>query len=255
MRGILVREVAMRRILPVLIGCILLAFPGFAQRGGGHGGGGGGMRGGGGGMRGGGSVGARGFSGGGFRGGGAIRGGGFRGGYRGIGGYRGRNGFRGYYGYPFYYSGLYGGFCDSYFSDCGAYGYGGDSGYGYPDYGGADYGGYPSYGAPSYSSPNPQVLIISNQTPPPPVMVQSPPAPSAWNAGPNDQTRKYDEPLFLLAMNDGTIRAVLAYWVDGATVHYVTMDHMQKQTPLASLDRTLSVRLNRERNVTFSLPG
>ena len=56
-------------------------------------------------------------------------------------------------------------------------------------------------------------------------------------------------------MNDGTIRAVLAYWVDGATVHYVTMDHEQKQTPLSSLDHGLSERLNRERNVTFRLPG
>ncbi len=65
----------MRRTLPVLIGCVLLALPGLAQRGG-HGGGGGGMRGGGGGMRGGG---------GGFRGGGGGSGavadirGGFRG--------------------------------------------------------------------------------------------------------------------------------------------------------------------------------
>jgi hypothetical protein len=33
------------------------------------------------------------------------------------------------------------------------------------------------------------------------------------------------------------------------------MEHEQKQTPLASLDRSLSVRLNRERNVTFQLPG
>jgi len=32
------------------------------------------------------------------------------------------------------------------------------------------------------------------------------------------------------------------------------MDHEQKQAPLASVDRLLSARLNRERNVTFSLP-
>jgi hypothetical protein len=37
----------MRRILPVIITCFVLAAPVFAQRGGGHGGGGGGMRGGG----------------------------------------------------------------------------------------------------------------------------------------------------------------------------------------------------------------
>jgi hypothetical protein len=234
----------MRRILPVVIGCVLLAIPGFAQRGGGHGGGGGGMRGGG-------SVGARGFSGGGSRGGTAFRGGGYRGGFRGIGGFRGRIGFRGLYGYPYYYGGFYGAYCDPFFSDCGYYGDYGSAGYGYPD----------SYSAPSpdygygSGSASPQVLIISNQTPPPPVFVQSPPAPSAWNSGPAGQGAKYEDQLFLLAMKDGTIRAVLAYWVDGITVHYVTMDHEQKQTPLSSLDHGLSVRLNRERNVTFSLPG
>jgi hypothetical protein len=195
---------------------------------------GGGMRGGGGSFRGGGG-GFRG-GGGGFRGGGSFRGGGF---HR-IGGFRGGYGFRGYYG----------GFYDPYLWDYG--GDYGDSGYAYPDYGATDYGGYTSYGAPS---PSPQVLIISNQTPPQPVVVQPPPAPAVWNSGPTAQAKKYEDQLFLLAMKDGTIRAVVAYWVDGMTVHYVTMDHEQKQTPLSSLDHSLSERLNRERNVTFRLPG
>jgi hypothetical protein len=98
-------------------------------------------------------------------------------------------------------------------------------------------------------------VIISNQTPPPPVVVQSPPAPAVWDAGPATQAKKYEDTLFLLAMKDGTIRAVVAYWVDGATVHYVTMDHEQKQAPLSALDHSLSERLNRERNVSFRLPG
>ena len=63
------------------------------------------------------------------------------------------------------------------------------------------------------------------------------------------------EPLYLLAMRDGTIRAVLSYSADGAALHYVTLDHEQKQVPLSSLDRALSERLNRERNVPFKLPG
>lgn len=228
----------MRRILPVFIACVLVAIPGLAQRGGGHGGGGG-MRGGGGGMHAGGGGGFRG-------GGGGYRGGGYRGGYRGIGGYRGRYG---YYGNFYYYPWLYGGLYYPFLWDTG---WGWDYGdYGYPDY------GYP-YQAPSYSSPSPQVLIISNQPPAPQPIIAEPPPSAAWNAGPTTsqtQPGKYEEPLYLLAMNDGTIRAVLAYWVDGSTVHYVTMDHEQKQTPLGSLDRGLSERLNRERNVTFQLPG
>jgi hypothetical protein len=236
----------MRCFLPVAIGCVLLAFPLFAQRGGGGHGGGGGMHGGGSSMHAGfsGRGGSSFRGGGGFRGGNGFRGGGFRGGFRGIGGFRGRYGYGG-----FYYPWLYGGLWDPFWSDYGNYNDYGDYGYGSPDY------GYPAYPAPTYSEPSPGLMIISNQTPPQPVVVQGPPAPSVWNAGPTTQASKYEEPLYLLAMKDGTIRAVLAYWVDGATVHYVTMDHEQKQTTLASLDRGLSVRLNRERNVTFQLPG
>jgi hypothetical protein len=239
----------MRRILPVLFSCVLLVVPSFGA---GHGGGGG-HSGGGGGMRGGGGGGMR-SGGGGFRAvggyrGGGYRGGGYRGGFRGnYGGYRSRFGYGGFY--PGYY-----GYYNPFLWDTGFGWDYGDSGYGSPDYGYPD-SGYPqSGGYPSYAAPNPQVLVISNQTPPQPVIVQPPPPPAAWNAGPSAQSKKYEDTLFLLAMRDGTIRAVLAYWVDGATVHYVTMDHDQKQTPLSSLDRSLSERLNRERNVTFSLPG
>jgi hypothetical protein len=236
----------MRRILPVLIGCVLLAVPGFGAGhgggGGGHGGGGGARGGGGGGMRGGGGA---------FRSGGGFRSGGYRGGFRGnYGGFRGRFGYGGYPGFYGYYN--------PYLWDTGFGWDYGDSGYGYPDsgYGYPDNGGYPSYAAPNpYAASSPQVLIISNQTPPPPMIVQGPPAPAVWEAGPTAQTKKYEDTLFLLAMKDGTIRAVLAYWVEGMTVHYVTMDHEQKQTPLSSLDHSLSERLNRERNVTFRLPG
>jgi len=239
----------MRRILPVAFGCVLLAVPLFAQRGGGGRGGGGGHMGGGG---------AHFSGGGGFRGGSAFRGGsGFRGGtafrgnsFRTFNGFR--NGFRGRFGYGYggyYYPWLYGAYWNPFWGDFGDYGdYYGDP---YSDYGYTGDGGY------SYAQPSPQVLIISNQTPPPEGFAPPPPAPAVWNATPSAaaQAKKYEEPLYLLAMNDGTIRAVLAYWVDGTTVHYVTMDHVQKQTSLGSLDRGLSERLNRERNVAFQLPG
>jgi hypothetical protein len=104
-------------------------------------------------------------------------------------------------------------------------------------------------------------MIISNSpygypaAPPPEVAPpQQPPAPALREYRPAPQEQKYETPLFLIAFKDGTIRAVLAYWVDGTTVHYVSMDHEQKQAPLASVDRDLSERLNRERNVTFRLP-
>ena len=104
-------------------------------------------------------------------------------------------------------------------------------------------------------------MIISNSpygyppaTAPEFAPVPEPPAPVVREYAPAAPAEKYETPLFLLAFKDSTIRAVLAYWVDGATVHYVSMDHEQKQTPIASIDRDLSERLNRERNVTFRLP-
>jgi hypothetical protein len=260
MRGTLapkmkVRGSSMRRVLPVLFGCVLLALPVFAQRGG-HGGGGGGAH----------AASSGGFHGGssgGFHGGASV--GGFRGGtgFRGnYGGYRG--GIRGY-GYRGYYPGFYGAFYNPYLWN---YGYPWDSGYGWDyngsgyasDYNNVDPNNYVDPNANAYNSyapPSPSVIIVSNQGPPPEPAVQPPPAPAVWNAArpAQAQSQKYEDQLFLVAMRDGTIHAVVAYWVDGMTVHYVTMDHEQKQTPLASVDRTLSERLNRERNVTFRLPG
>lgn len=235
----------MKRVLPVILA--LIAIPAFAQRGGGgHGGGGGGMRGGGGfsgggGMRGGRSVGA-------FRGGGSFSG--FRGGFnRGI-------GFRGFYGYgyyPYLYGGIYSGcFYDPFCSDFG------DSDYYSNAYPGYSYPYENPYGG-GYGNGGPSVMVISNNpygyAPPAP---QPPPAPVVREYAPATaapQATKYEEPLYLIASHDGTIRAVLAYWIDGATLHYVTMEHEQKQTPLSSIDRSLSDRLNRERNVPFRLPG
>ena len=179
---------------------------------------------------------------GGFHGGGS-RGGGFR-----SGGFTHRTGFPTgfrfqrfsrvypYYGTPYFYS-SYGYYDPYWYSSADAYT---DSAYG------SDYG---------YSAPQAPPVILNQDFQPqpgPPPMVREytapgPPAPAALQ-------RKYETPLYLLAFHDGEIRAVLAYWVDGASLHYVTMEHSQKQATLASVDRALSERLNGERNVTFQLP-
>ena len=133
-----------------------------------------------------------------------------------------------------------------------------DDGYAYQPASPYDYYGNPGYSYPSGSG-SPSVVIISNGAPgawaaAPPQVVEQPPPPQPRVVTP-PQSRQNEQPLYLLAFHDGIIRAVLAYWVDGTTVHYVTMDHEQKQTPLSSLDRSLSERLNQERAVTFSLPA
>jgi hypothetical protein len=215
----------------------------LAQRGGGgHGGGGGGVRGGG-------SIG------GGFRGGGSFAGGGFRGGYGGYGG------FRGGYGYG-YGRGLYGGY--GYWPGWGlGLGYWGSPYYGYwddPYYSNYSYPSYTSgYAAPAQYSPSPNVTVIypSNAQP-------------QYSAPVQPVTRTYDQygqetqsgasasaskgsPIYLIATKDNVIRAAVAYWVDGNTLHYVTLQHEEKQTPLDSVDRGMTMQLNRERNVAFQL--
>lgn len=184
-----------------------------------------------------------------MRGGGSIhQGGGFgrrpgviglRGGVRGGFGhrpyFRSRFGFYGYPIYPSFYGGL--GYYDPYWSAP------------YPDTSAgyaADYS-YPSDAAPP---------VIVNQE------FQQPPAPEPTlreysfspSGPPASVERKYGETLYLIAFSDGVIRAVLAYWVEGASLHYVTMDHEQTKVPLSTIDRALSERLNTERNVTFQLP-
>jgi len=217
----------------------------MAQRGGGGHGGGGGFHGGGGT--------------GGFRGGGGIVTGGFRGGYGGIGYGRG---MYGNYGYG-YGRGIYGG----YGYGAGLYGWGGGLGYyGSPYYG---YGDDPSYSAytsgyapPVEYNPSPNVTVI---------YPAAPQAQPVYDAPVRPMMRSYDQygqevdpsgpaspssgsPIYLIAMKDQTIRAAAAYWVDGRTLHYLTLQHEEKQAPLDSVDRGLSSQLNRERRVGFQLP-
>jgi hypothetical protein len=61
--------------------------------------------------------------------------------------------------------------------------------------------------------------------------------------------------VFLIAFQNHTIQAAAAYWVDGETLHYVTLQHEQKQAPLDTVDRGLSQQLNAERRVQFQLPA
>jgi hypothetical protein len=237
-----------------------------AQRGGGGGmrggGGGGSVRGGGGGGGFRGSTGGNTFRGGsggtGFRGGNTFRGG-FGGynsfGYGGYGGYRGYGGYLGL-GVGYYYSPwLYNSF--GYWP--GYYDYGYDSGY-YPapaSYSSGYQASYPNY----QSSPNVVVVYPQQQTATPALHEYDEfgqevrRIPPATRRGEAESSESDAAPLYLIAFQDHEIRAAIAYWVDGDTLHYVMQDHSQKQTPVSALDRPLTLRLNRERRVAFSLPA
>jgi hypothetical protein len=214
----------------------------MAQRGGGHAGAGG-FRGGSSGI----SSSRGGFAGGGYRGGGF-------GGYGGYGGFRGSYGYRGSYGHRGFSFGL---------------------GY-YPWYG---YSFWPGYGGGYYSYSDP---AVSDYNPPPQVtVVYPPPSQPAYNLYVAPTQGGYDQygqpiaaapapeaapeasptpepgrsPIYLIAFKDHTIRAAESYSVSGDTLHYFTLEHQEKQAPLASVDRALSAQLNRERHVVFMLPN
>jgi len=43
--------------------------------------------------------------------------------------------------------------------------------------------------------------------------------------------------------------------MEGRTLCYVTLQHEQRQTPVDTIDRALTVQLNRELHVPFQLPA
>jgi hypothetical protein len=239
----------MKVLVQLAICGALVAGSGIAQhRGGGGGSMGGGFRGGGGSM-GGGFRGGGGFSGGGFRG--SV--GGFGGGFRGFG-----SGFRGYYG------GFYPGY---------GYGYGLGFGVGYGPYY-SSYYDYPYSYSPDYSNSYPASYPAYSQPNVTVVYPQSPPATSVYVEHANPVMHEYDQygqpvgqsmapqngnsgssPIYLIATKDHNIQAALSYSVNGSTLEYVTLDHLQKRVQLDMVDRDLSARLNQERHVQFQLPA
>ena len=56
-------------------------------------------------------------------------------------------------------------------------------------------------------------------------------------------------------MQDHSIRPVIAYWVQGDSLHYVSVEGVLDQVSLALVNRDFSKQLNAERNVPFSLPA
>lgn len=275
----------MKRLAPLALS-LLLATGAFAQRGGMRGGFGGGM--GRGGFHGGGGFRGGGFHGGGFHGG-FPRGGFVHGGFRGVhGGFvRGHVGVAAPFGFGFnngfvnplffnralshkaFFSPGFGfgfhngfGFNNAFFD--GGFGFGG---FGFPIAVGGMYAYDPFYTYPYYPA-EPNITVIGAPAQPsPPVVVQAytPPQPvhsSIKEYGPAETPREPQasraatgSEIYLLAFKDGVIRAALAYWMEGDTLHYVGTDRKPHEVPLTSINRDFSAQLNRERNVPFRLPA
>ncbi len=143
-----------------------------------------------------------------------------------------------------------------------------------PDY-------FDSYVDPSYAPmvapplPLPQ-QAFAQQPPAPPVIINQyfvqggpgvpvnvangsgayPPAPSSADASPAaGDPLAPAENYYLIAYKNRSVYAALAYWVEGNTLHYVTIQNTHNQASLDLIDVELTKNMNRTRNVPFTVPG
>jgi hypothetical protein len=99
----------------------------------------------------------------------------------------------------------------------------------------------------------------SENLPEPGAPVQSYQAPIPSNPeGRRGQVRSVDDDkptIYLVALQDGTVRSALAYWVEGDTVHYISTKYVKSTLPVNSVDVMVSEQLNSERGIDFHIPG
>jgi hypothetical protein len=83
------------------------------------------------------------------------------------------------------------------------------------------------------------------------------PAPGPQSQVNNDDTAATGDQqvMFLIAMKDHTIFPAIAYWVEGDTLNYITVQGTKNSASLDLVDREFSKQINKERKVEFGLPG
>jgi hypothetical protein len=134
--------------------------------------------------------------------------------------------------------------------------------YGFPLY----VGGYADNTYPAEPEPPQQPGITVNDSSQPAQSViqyfgsdvaQDPTTPTAAA----DDLQPLEEPVssaepshYLFAFKDHTIYSVVAYWVDGDTLHYFTSGNTHNQASLSLIDRDLTERLNKESGLEVKLP-
>lgn len=128
-----------------------------------------------------------------------------------------------------------------------------------------------SYGTPSVvinqnfvpDRARPVVREYGDEQPPPESsgmrLYETPPTHPYADQGQQAQVRRQPAPdvqptIYLLAFKDHNIIPALGYWMEGNTLHYVSVEHSLNQASLDLIDRDLSQRLNDERGVEFKLP-
>ncbi|HEY2843037.1 MAG TPA: hypothetical protein VGJ09_05275 [Bryobacteraceae bacterium] len=73
----------------------------------------------------------------------------------------------------------------------------------------------------------------------------------------NDQSANTggQQVMFLIALKDHTIFPAVAYWVEGDTLNYITVQGAKNSVSIDLVDRDFSKQINQERKVEFGLPS
>jgi hypothetical protein len=133
--------------------------------------------------------------------------------------------------------------------------------YAYPVYVGSGYtdGSYAQ--APPAQQPNvqqPNVTVVYPPQPAPVMVSQFGPGATPPGADPEPVAAPADDQPpadhYFLALKDHSVYSVVAYWVDGDTLHYFTPGNVHNQASISLVDRDLTARLNKESGLSVDLP-
>jgi hypothetical protein len=134
--------------------------------------------------------------------------------------------------------------------------------YAYPVY----VGGHPDNANPAEPAPpqQPDTTVNDSSQPAPAVIqyfgsdgAQDPTTPTATadDSPPVEEPESTNEPShYLIAFKDHSVYSVVAYWVDGDTLHYFTSGNTHNQASVSLVDRDLTERLNKESGLEVKLP-
>lgn len=112
-------------------------------------------------------------------------------------------------------------------------------------------------------APGPQVIINQNFVPPTARPVMRDYAENGESGGiqryepatsGRPEASAPEDSYYLIAFKDHSIYSAFAYWVEGDTLHYVTPQRVHNQASLSRVDRELTGRLNKDRNMQVKLP-
>lgn len=103
--------------------------------------------------------------------------------------------------------------------------------------------------ADAYQAPSPNVPIGIPQRWEPPAAQESPPP-----SHPLPAASENVQVMFFIALKNHWVYTAIAYWMQGATLHYITPQGVHNQVSLTLVDRKTSAKLNEGRLGEFALP-